>query len=51
MNLLTLVSRILKSRFMKTSLRSLVKGDFLYIHNNKVIKGGLSYLDKFKLDI
>ena len=40
-----------KSRYLKTSLRPLVKGDFLYIDNDTVIKGDLSGLDKIEFDI
>ena len=40
-----------KSRYLKTSLRQLVQGDFLYIDNDTVIKGDLSGLDKIEFDV
>lgn len=42
-------SPIQKSRFLKTSLRRLIKGDFLYLDNDTIIFGPLS--DIFRLDI
>lgn len=40
-----------KSRYLKTSLRQLVQGDFLYIDNDTVIKGDLSGLNKIEFDV
>lgn len=45
------MSNMHKSRFLKTTLRKKVKGDFLYIDTDTVIAEDLSYIDKIEHDI
>ena len=40
-----------KSRFLKTSLRRLVTGDFLYLDNDTIITGSLKELENFTGDL
>lgn len=40
-----------RSRFLKTNLRSMVKGNYLFIDTDTVICGSLSSIDEFKHDI
>lgn len=45
------LSQIQKSRFLKTSVRQLVRGDFLFIDVDTVILDELSELDAFECDM
>lgn len=40
-----------KSRYLKTSLRSIVEGDFLYVDSDTVISDSLSEIDQCEFDI
>lgn len=40
-----------KSRYLKTSLRQLIQGNFLYIDNDTVINGSLSDLNHIEFDV
>ena len=42
---------IQKSRFLKTSLRKYIIGDFLYIDNDTLITGDLSELENFEIEL
>lgn len=44
-------SSIQKSRFLKTSLRKIVEGDFLYIDNDTIISGSLEELVNLSADV
>lgn len=45
------MTRVQKSRFLKTSLRSLVNGDFLYLDNDTIVIDNLLELQNFAGDI
>ena len=40
-----------RSRWLKTKLRELVSGDFLYLDTDTIITGDLSFVDDFSFDI
>ncbi|MDO4957523.1 MAG: hypothetical protein Q4E60_10975 [Bacteroidales bacterium] len=44
-------SMVERSRMMKTNLRELIEGDFIYFDTDTVICGDLSYIDQYDLDI
>lgn len=44
-------NKMQRSRYLKTSLRRIVKGDFLYIDTDTVITGELSDIDNFQFDL
>lgn len=40
-----------RSRWMKTTLREIIEGDFLYLDTDTVVCADLSYVDDFKFDL
>lgn len=40
-----------RSRWIKTSLRQIIKGDFLYLDTDTVVCADLSYIDNFDFDL
>lgn len=44
-------NKMQRSRYLKTSLRRIVKGDFLYIDTDTIITGDLSEVDSFQFDL
>lgn len=45
------ISKAERSRFLKTSLRSLVKGDFLYVDGDTIFCDSISEIDNFNFQI
>lgn len=45
------MSKMHKSRYLKTTLRNVVKGDFLYIDTDTVVTADLSAIDDCKADV
>ncbi len=44
-------SMIERSRWLKTSLREIIEGDFLYLDTDTVVCADLSYIDEFDFDL
>lgn len=45
------VSNKVRSRYLKTSMRNIVSGDFLFIDSDTVVTGSLDYVDAFDFDL